>query len=66
MNELTLGIFEVVPKSAYITGSVNAKDSGCLFSNGSKSRERDMALGQYQHQCSAQTATEVTTGLYFG
>lgn len=40
MNELTLGIFEVVPKSAYTTGSVRAKDSGCLFSNRSKSRER--------------------------
>lgn len=66
MNELTLGIFEVVPKSAYTTGSVNSKDSGCLFSNRSKSRERDMAVGQYQRQRSAQTATELTTGLCIG
>lgn len=66
MNGLPLGIFEVVPTSAYTIGSVNAKDSGCLFSNHSKSRERDMALWQYQHPCSAETATEVTTGLCFG
>lgn len=49
-------MFEAVPKSAYTTGSVNTKDSGCLFSNHSKPRR------QYQHQPSAQTAT----GLCFG
>lgn len=43
-------MFEVAPKSAYTPGSVNAKDSGCLFSNRSKARERDMALWQYQHR----------------